>query len=87
MSIVNFKILLIDANKTIVELQNENDRLHKALMEKDKALFVLKDLADSISKQALLATSIDADTNFSIDTAPWKNVMAFYEGKKPRKKG
>ena len=87
MSIENFKILLADANQTIIELQDENDRLQKALMEKDKALFVLKDLADSISKQALLATSIDADTNFLIDTAPWKNVMAFHDGKKPRKKG
>ena len=58
MSIVNFKILLIDANKTIVELQNENDRLHKALMEKDKALFILKDLDQILQIHILQIKSV-----------------------------
>jgi hypothetical protein len=77
MAVEQLQCLLDEANKTIAELEDENDRLHKALQEKDKALLKLKDWADEISRLALLTTSIDADSEclFFRDNAPWNNIM------------
>ena len=86
----DLQLLLDEANKTIAELEDENDRLHRALQEKDKALMSIKELADEISKKALLTTSIDADSAclFYRDKAPWNNIMGAHGVlgyKKPKK--
>lgn len=71
------QLLLNDANQSIIELQEENKRLHAALQEKDKALISLKAMADEISKKALLTTSIDADSDCLIgkDVTSFHNLM------------
>jgi hypothetical protein len=86
------QLLLDDANQLIIELQDENDRLHCALQEKDKALLSIKEFADEISKKALLTTSIDADSDCLIgkDVTSFHNLMLAFgvEGyaKKAKKK-
>lgn len=71
------QLLLDDANQSIIELQEENQRLHAALQEKDKALMSIKELSDEISKKALLTTSIDADSDCLIgkDVTSYHNLM------------
>lgn len=71
------QMLLDDANQSIIELQEENQRLHAALLQKNKALMNLKAMADEISKKALLTTSIDADSDCLIgkDVTSFHNLM------------
>lgn len=86
------QILLDDANQSIIELQEENDRLMTVLHEQNKTFLILKDLADEINKKAMLATSIDADRDCLIgkDVTSFHNLMLTFgvEGyaKKARKK-
>jgi len=71
------QILLDDANQSIIELQEENDRLMTVLLVQNKTFAILKDLADEMSKKAMLATSIDADSDCLIgkDVTSYHNLM------------
>lgn len=56
------QLLLDEANKTIFELEDENDGLQAALNEKNKALIEMKSLIETLNLTALLAMSVDVNS-------------------------